>query len=160
MRYRPMTYATRLRLVAMVALAFISTPPGTFGHEAGGFGEQGDPNKPSRAVHIIMREDGNKMLYVPDTIEVKKGEQIRFVIDNEGLFNHEFVLGTEQGIRSHAAEMKKHPHMQHHDAHSLQVAMYDRGELRWRFTKAGRFVYACLIPGHLERGMRGTVVVK
>jgi len=156
-----MKHITRPRIVAAVAVAFIATStPSTLAHEAGGFGEQGDPKKPSRAVHVIMREDGNKMLYIPDTIEVKRGQQIRFVIDNEGLFNHEFVLGTEEGIRSHAAEMKKHPDMQHHDAHSVQVAMYDRGELLWRFTKAGRFVYACLIPGHLERGMRGTVIVK
>src|SRR5262249_16539557 len=155
MRYRPMTDAKWLRLAAAIALAFISTLPGTFGHEAAGFGEPGDPNKPSRDVRVIMREDGNKMAYVPDTVEVRKGEQIRFILYNEGLFNHEFVLGTEDDIRSHAAEMKKHPHMQHHDAHSLQVAMYDRGELLWRFTKAGWFVYACLIPGHLERGMRG-----
>jgi len=152
---------TRAGILLAVTAGFISTlPPGSFGHDAGAFGEQGDSQKPSRAVHIVMREDGNKMLYVPDTIEVKKGEQIRFVIDNEGLFNHEFVLGTEHEIRNHAVEMKKHPHMQHHDAHSLQVGVYDRGELLWRFTKAGHFVYACLIPGHLERGMRGTVVVK
>jgi len=152
---------TRAGILLAVTIGFISTlPPSLLGHDAGAFGEQGDSKKPSRAVHIIMREDGNKMLYVPDTIEVKKGEQIRFVIDNEGLFNHEFVLGTEHEIRNHAVEMKKHPHMQHHDAHSLQVGVYDRGELLWRFTKAGHFVYACLIPGHLERGMRGTVVVK
>jgi uncharacterized cupredoxin-like copper-binding protein len=110
-----------------VAALMSAPPPRALGHEAGAFGEQGDPKKPSRVVHVIMREDGNKMLYVPDTIDVKKGEQIRFVIDNEGLFNHEFVLGTEEGIRSHAAEMKRHPDMEHHDAHSLQVGMYDRG---------------------------------
>ena len=148
-------------LAAAAALVLISmSPPRTLGHEAGAFGEPGDPNKPSRTVHVVMREDGNKMLYLPDTIAVKRGEQIRFVVDNEGLFNHEFVLGTERGIRSHAAAMKKHPDMEHHDPHSLQVGMYGRGELLWRFTKAGRFVYACLIPGHLERGMRGIFVVK
>ena len=148
-------------LAAAVALALISMPPArTLGRATGVFGQAGDPNKPSRTVHIAMRENGDKMRYVPDTVEVKKDEQIRFVVDNEGLFNHEFVLGTEEGIRRHAAEMKKHPDMAHHDAHSLQVGMYDRGELLWRFTKPGRFVYACLIPGHLERGMRGTVVVK
>src|SRR5262249_648748 len=156
-----MKHATSIGIAVIATVAFISTTsPTAFGHDAGAFGEQGDPKKPSRAVHVVMREDGNMMLYLPATIEVKKGEQIRFVIDNEGLFNHEFVLGTEEGIHAHAAEMKKHPDMQHHDAHSLQVGVYDRGELLWRFTKAGHFVYACLIPGHLERGMRGTVVVK
>ena len=29
-----------------------------------------------------------------------------------------------------------------------------------RFTKAGTFEFACLIPGHYEAGMKGTVVVK
>jgi uncharacterized cupredoxin-like copper-binding protein len=152
---------TRAAIVLAVTAGIVSSfPQSSLGHDTGAFGEQGDPKKPSRVVHVIMREEGNKMLYVPDTIEVKKGEQIRFVVDNEGLFNHEFVLGTEHDVLSHAAEMKKHPDMQHHDAHSLQVAMYDRGELLWRFTKTGRFVYACLIPGHLERGMRGTIIVK
>jgi uncharacterized cupredoxin-like copper-binding protein len=143
--------------VIVVGLSLGST---TLAHEADAFGEQGVPNKPSRTVHVVMREDGNKMLYVPDRIEVKKGEQIRFVVDNEGLFNHEFILGTERDIRSHAAMMKNHPDMEHTDAHSLTVGMLSRGELLWRFTRAGRFVYACLIPGHLERGMRGTILVK
>jgi uncharacterized cupredoxin-like copper-binding protein len=37
--------------------------------------------------------------------------------------------------------------------------MYGTDELVWRFSKEGRFVFACLIPGHLEKGMIGTVVV-
>jgi uncharacterized cupredoxin-like copper-binding protein len=149
-----------LRAAAVLAAFVWLSIPCAIGHEAHAFGGPGDPNKPSRTVHVVMREDGNKMLYVPDTIEVKKGEQIRFVVDNEGLFNHEFILGTERNISSHAAAMKKNPDMKHHDAHSLAVGMYSRGELLWRFTHAGRFVYACLIPGHLERGMKGTIVVK
>jgi uncharacterized cupredoxin-like copper-binding protein len=148
-----------LRAAAVVAFLSLSFPAAA-GHEAHAFGGPGDQNKPSRTVHVVMREGGNKMLYVPDTIDVKKGEQIRFIIDNEGLFNHEFILGTERDIRSHAAAMKMNPDMKHDDEHSLTVGMLSRGELLWRFTHAGRFVYACLIPGHLERGMKGTIVVK
>jgi uncharacterized cupredoxin-like copper-binding protein len=152
--------AARMRAGIVVA-AFISFAVlSALGHEALAFGEHGDPKKRSRTVHVVMRENGNKMLYLPDRIEVKKGEQIRFVVDNEGLFNHEFILGTERDIRSHAAAMKKHPDMEHTDAHSLTVGIFSRGELLWRFTRAGHFVYACLIPGHLERGMKGTIVVK
>ena len=143
----------------VIALVSISASS-VLRHEASAFGEAADPKKPSRTIHVVMREDGNKMLYVPDTIEVKKGEQIRFIIDNEGLYNHEFVLGTEKAIRAHAVEMKSHPDMEHDDAHSLRLGMLTRGELLWHFTKTGRFLYACLIPGHLERGMRGTIIVK
>ena len=146
---------------AAVVVAFVSLSIAhALGHEPLAFGEHGDPNKPSRTVRVVMREDGNKMLYLPNRIEVKKGEQIRFVVDNDGLFNHEFILGTPHELRNHAAEMKKNPDMKHDDEHSLSVGMLSRGELLWRFTHAGRFVYACLIPGHLERGMRGTIVVK
>jgi uncharacterized cupredoxin-like copper-binding protein len=155
-----MKRAYAIKISAALALAFVTTsPPSTLSHESGAFGEQGDSKKPSSTVHVVMREEGNKMLYVPDTIEVKKDEQIRFVVDNEGLFNHEFVLGTERRIAEHAVEMKKNPDMEHADAHSLTVGPYASGELLWRFTKSGRFVFACLIPGHLERGMKGTIVV-
>jgi uncharacterized cupredoxin-like copper-binding protein len=34
------------------------------------------------------------------------------------------------------------------------------GTILWKFTRRGRFEFACLIPGHLEAGMRGTVIVK
>lgn len=149
-----------LQLGAATLIVVLAAGAYAFGHEETAFGQPGNASKSSRPVHVTMVKAGRKLLFVPDTIEVKKEEQIRFVVDNEDIFNHEFVLGTERGIASHALEMKKHPSMQHDDAHSLSVAPYMRGELLWRFTKAGRFVFACLIPGHLERGMRGTIVVK
>ena len=34
-----------------------------------------------------------------------------------------------------------------------------RGELVWRFTKAGSFSFGCLIPGHFEAGMIGKLTV-
>ena len=99
------------------------------------------------------------MLFVPDHVQVRRGAQIRFVLSNEGMVNHEFILGTPHDIQEHAKEMRKHPGMEHDDAHSRTLGMYGSDELVWHFTKAGRFVYACLIPGHLEKGMIGAVVV-
>ena len=144
----------------LVIMVMLAVSGGVFAHETTPFGQPGDPGKEIRTIHVTMGEKETKMLFVPDMINVKKGEQIRFVVDNEGIYNHEFVLGTERSLLEHAAEMKKHPHMVHADAHSLSVAPYARGELLWRFTKSGHYAFACLIPGHLERGMRGTIVVK
>jgi uncharacterized cupredoxin-like copper-binding protein len=147
---------------AVIALVFFATTVLAHSpemHEHADFGEPGDPGKPTRTVEIAMRENGARMLFVPDRVEVRKGEQIRFVLSNEGMVNHEFVLGTKKEIEEHAKMMQKRPHMEHHDAHSRTLGMYGSDELIWRFTKAGQFVFACLIPGHLERGMRGTVVV-
>jgi plastocyanin len=33
-------------------------------------------------------------------------------------------------------------------------------QIMWRFTQVGEFEYSCLIPGHREAGMIGTIVVK
>ena len=107
-----------------------------------------------------MDEQGKRMFYTPSHITVRKGEQIRFVIFNDGIENHEFVLATVKENRAHAREMKKHPHMTHHDPNAITLAPYNGGELLWKFSKRGTFEYACLIPGHLEAGMHGTVTVK
>src|SRR5262245_43321437 len=57
-------------------------------------GVPGDRKKPSRTIKVLMRENGKKMLFVPNRIEVRKGEQIKFVLENEGTEDHEFMLAT------------------------------------------------------------------
>jgi uncharacterized cupredoxin-like copper-binding protein len=143
-----------------IALAVSAAVVGGHSHEATAFGEPGNPNKPARVVEIAMRQEHGKMLFVPDRVEVRRGEQIRFKLSNEDSVNHEFILGTEREIRAHAVEMKKNPDMEDADEHSLTLGMYGSGDILWRFTKRGKFVFACLIPGHLERGMKGVVIVK
>src|SRR5215831_3622357 len=46
-------------------------------HESFAAGRPGDPNKPARAIKVVMREDGKKMAFEPARITVRKGEQIR-----------------------------------------------------------------------------------
>ena len=123
-------------------------------------GEPGDPKKPARTITVNMREEGKKMLFEPARIEVRRGEQIRFMLQNRGDETHEFVLATVKENRKHAKLMKKFPDMEHDDPNAKRVLEYLDGELWWKFTKRGEFEYACLIPGHYERGMHGTIVVK
>ncbi len=47
-----------------------------------------------------MREDGKKMLFEPAYITVHKGEQIRFVLNNDGTESHEFVLRRSSKIEN------------------------------------------------------------
>lgn len=76
-------------------------------HEQFAAGEPGDPKQPARVVKVIMREDGKKMLFEPAYITVRKGEQIRFILNNDGTESHEFVLATVAENRKHAQLMKK-----------------------------------------------------
>jgi uncharacterized cupredoxin-like copper-binding protein len=49
------------------------------------------------------------MYFTPSRIEVKRGEQIRFVIRNVGTENHEFLLATTEETLKHAELLKKFP---------------------------------------------------
>jgi uncharacterized cupredoxin-like copper-binding protein len=131
-------------------------------HDAAHFsaGEPGDPRKPARAVLIMMKERDGKMLFTPDRIEVRRNEQIRFILTNVGFLDHEFVLATSEENLDHGEEMKKSPDMEHHYPNGKRVAPKKKAEIVWKFTKVGEFEYGCLIPGHREAGMFGKVVVK
>ena len=107
-----------------------------------------------------MGEADGKMLFVPARLEVKKGEQIKFVLRNNGELDHEFVLASTADNLKHAEAMQKNPDMAHEEPNGRQLAPKKTGEMVWKFTKAGEFEYACLIPGHREAGMTGTIVVK
>ena len=123
-------------------------------------GEPGNPKKPARIVEVTMGESDGKMLFVPARLEVKKGEQVKFVLRNNGELDHEFVLASTSDNLRHAEEMKAHPSMVHAEPNGRQLAPNKTGEMVWRFSKAGEFEYACLIPGHREAGMTGIIVVK
>lgn len=125
--------------------------------EATPFGQEGDPAKVTRTVRVSMSD---KMRFDPARITVRKGETIRFVVANKGAVLHEMVLGTAQELQEHAQMMKMHPGMEHEAAHMAHVKPRASGEIVWQFTQAGQFQFACLIPGHFEAGMVGTVVVK
>jgi len=131
------------------------------GHQSFAAGEPGDPKKPARTIKVVMRDDGKKkMAFEPARITVRQGEQIRFVLENDGTDDHEFVLATAAENRKHAELMKKFPDMEHDDPNAKRLAIAEHGEILWKFTKAGTFEFACLIPGHREAGMVGKVIVK
>lgn len=146
----------------LLAAAAFSLPGPAAAHGDRHFaaGAPGDPAKPARVIEVTMIERGKEMLYKPARITVRQGEQIRFKFYNEGVEDHEFVLATTEKNLEHAREMKKHPHMKHDDPNAITLSPFNSGELTWKFTKAGTFEYACLIPGHREAGMHGVVVVK
>jgi uncharacterized cupredoxin-like copper-binding protein len=154
------------RPVLSVLFASILTVPGALadqGHSHGdtfAYGQPGDANKPARTITVMMKETDGAMLFEPDHIEIRKGEQIRFSMKNHGESDHEFVLGTHDEIVAHAEQMKKNPDMEHDDPNSKRLAAKENGDIVWLFNKPGRFEFACLIPGHMEAGMKGTIVVR
>ena len=151
----------KLSLIAAAALLLDSTSIAV-AHDAEHFsaGQPGNPKKPARTVTVIMSDSDGTMRFSPDRLNVKKGEQVRFVIQNKGELKHEFTLATVEDNNKHAALMQKYPDMEHDDPNAKSVDPGKTAEILWRFSKSGTFEFACLIPGHREAGMHGTVAVK
>ena len=146
--------------VALVLPAFAGPGAPGHSHESFSAGEPGNPKKAARVVLITMREEPGRMMFIPSKVEVKKGEQIRFMLRNSGALEHEFMLATAAENAKHAELMKKFPEMEHDDPNGKRLKPSASAEIVWKFTKAGEFQFGCLIPGHPEAGMLGTVIVK
>ena len=120
------------------------------------WGIAGKPAWVSRTIEIDMTD---AMRFTPDKITVKQGEIVRFVVANKGRMLHEIVIGTPEKLMEHAALMRKFPGMQHDAPYMAHVPPGKTGEIVWNFNRPGTFEFACLIAGHFEAGMRGTLTV-
>lgn len=92
-------------------------------------GEPGDAKKPARVVQVTMTEANGKMLFAPAKVEVRKDEEIRFVLRNGGELEHEFILGTTEENLRHAASMSRNPDMEHDDPNAVRLVRKRRAIL-------------------------------
>ena len=120
------------------------------------WGIAGDAKAVKRTVTLTMSDT---MRFTPDKIEVKQGDTIKIVMKNDGKQLHEMVLGTKKELDEHAALMVKFPNMEHDEPYMAHVPAGKTGEIIWKFNKAGDFDFACLIAGHYQAGMVGTINV-
>lgn len=99
------------------------------------------------------------MRFEPSHIEVREGDTVRLRADNQGQLMHEMVLGTQADLDTHAAQMRQHPGMAHDAPSMAHVAPGQQGDIVWQFNRPGEFDFACLIEGHYQAGMTGTIRV-
>lgn len=132
-------------------------PTASIEKEQTAWGIAGDAADASRTVKVSMSD---KMRFDPSSIQVKEGETVRFLIRNDGQIMHEFVLGNQKSLDEHAAMMIKFPNMEHDEPYQAHVGPGKTGELVWKFNRGGDFKFACLIPGHYQAGMIGTLGVQ
>ena len=120
------------------------------------WGIAGDAQSVQRTITLRMADD---MRFTPHHITVQQGETLRLRVENKGQILHEVVLGTPATLEEHAQMMVKFPTMEHDEPYMAHVAPGKTGDLLWQFNRAGNFDFACLIAGHFQAGMRGTITV-
>tara|TARA_Y100001935_G_scaffold252922_1_gene257882 strand:- start:1780 stop:2283 length:504 start_codon:yes stop_codon:yes gene_type:complete len=142
-------------------------------------GEKGDPNNVDRTIKVKMYDN----YYEPNLIKVKKGETIKFIVQNLGEMVHEYNIATKEMHIKHQPEMqklvehgillvdkidmekmKKMSKMDHSLSHShsnsVMVEPKKTGEIIWKFSKNLSLEMACNVPGHYETGMVGKIIIE
>tara|TARA_B100000614_G_C14489807_1_gene470241 strand:+ start:548 stop:1072 length:525 start_codon:yes stop_codon:yes gene_type:complete len=135
-------------------------------------GMKGKASEVSKTVKIDMYDN----YYKPKTINVKKGETVRFIVENKGILVHEFNIATMKMHKKHGPEMldmmkngillpnkinrekmkqmaKINHKMAHSHSNSVLLEPKHKVELIWKFTSNTELFGACNVPGHLEAGM-------
>jgi uncharacterized cupredoxin-like copper-binding protein len=90
----------------------------------------------------------------PESFEFSAGSTITFVIHNLDPIDHEFILGDAAVQRRHENGTEKE-----HDAIPGEVSV-PAGETRrttYTFSKPGRLIIGCHLPGHYAYGMKAGV---
>ena len=164
-----------LKKLIYVSILFIFSTS-AFSASMNMIGEKGDPKKVDRTVNIKMYDN----YYEPNIVKIKKGETIRFVVENLGELVHEYNIGTKEMHIKHQPEMqklidheiilvdkidkikmKKMSKMDHSLGHShtnsIMLEPKSSGEIIWKFSKDINLEMACNIPGHYESGMVGNL---
>ena len=137
-----------------------------------GVGKIGDEKDVKKVVRVSMYDN----YFKPSSIKVKKGQTVKFIIENKGEFVHEFNIGTKEQHIKHQPEMammtemgvlfpdyidmdqmmkmaKTNPSMKHDHGNSVLLEPGKSGEIIWEFGDNTDLELACNVPGHYEDGM-------
>ncbi len=168
-----------LSLLLFVTTVTVSTAHAGEGHGKGSkadIGQPGDPAKASRTVEVQMFDN----YYEPESLSIKEGETVRFVIRNKGALVHEFNIATAEMHVAHQPEMMmmvQHGvlkgdridleaakamqtsmgHGMHKESNSVLLEPGKSGEIVWTFPEHTDLQFACNVPGHYDAGMQGDI---
>lgn len=117
-------------------------------------GACGGTPPPAREITIELK--GNR--FQPETISMKAGERIRFVVTNKDSVDHEIVIGDDEVQTEHAEASGDK--MVHHGTDQSTRAVPPGDTIEFDFTvpkTATGLKYGCHILDHYETGMVGQI---
>ena len=135
-------------------------------------GSKGQENEVSRVIKVLMFDN----YYEPNSFQIKKGETIKFVVENAGMLVHEFNIANKMMHIKHQPEMQKMVEhgiiladsidkekmkkmakmdkaMGHSHSNSVLLEPKKKGVIIWKFDNAVNIEIACNVPGHYQVGM-------
>jgi plastocyanin len=85
--------------------------------------------------------EGNEYAFTPSTITLKKGQTAEITFKNTGKFPHNLTI-ADLGVKSKTIQSGEE------DTFSVTP------------DKTGQFGFVCTVPGHADKGMKGTLTVE
>jgi uncharacterized cupredoxin-like copper-binding protein len=120
---------------------------------ASGAGDGGDVVGPGRA-SVLLGIDHSR--FSRDTVVVRAGTTVTFVVDNDDPIGHELIVGPPEVHDRHADGTEaSHPPV----PGEVTAPALSTVETAYTFDDVGTVTFACHLPGHVAYGMVGEVVV-
>ena len=142
-------------------------------------GSKGNETDVTRVIKVIMYDN----YYEPSSFQIKKGETVKFEVENAGMLVHEFNIANKMMHMKHQPEMikmaengillafsidkekmkkmaKMDKSMGHSHSNSVLLEPKQKGDIIWKFDNAVNIEVACNVPGHYQAGMIAKVNIK
>ena len=142
-------------------------------------GSKGDETDVTRVIKVVMYDN----YYEPNSFRIKKGETVKFEVENAGMLVHEFNIANKMMHMKHQPEMikmaengillafsidkekmkkmaKMDKSMGHSHNNSVLLEPKQKGNIIWKFDNAVNIEVACNVPGHYQAGMIAEVSIK
>ena len=142
-------------------------------------GSKGNETDVTRVIKVVMYDN----YYEPSSFHIKKGETIKFEVENAGMLVHEFNIANKMMHMKHQPEMikmaengillafsidkekmkkmaKMDKSMGHSHSNSVLLEPKQKGDIIWKFDNAVNIEIACNVPGHYQAGMIAKVNIK
>ncbi len=141
-------------------------------------GHMGKLEEVDRTIAVKMYDN----YYEPKSFNIKKGETIKFEVENVGELVHEFNIANAMMHKKHQPEMLKmveneilladsvdkekmkkmakiDKSMGHSHSNSVLLVPSEKGSIIWKFDNAVNIEIACNVPGHYDVGMIAKVTL-
>lgn len=124
-----------MRISKLIYIGFLATL--FFSHSVIAYGGGGKSDRDSVKITITAKE----FKFEPNVITVKRGQQINLLFKNMGVITHNLTI---DGLKL--------------NTETIQSGETD--ELHFTVDKQGEYAFKCAVPGHMQAGMTGKIIVE
>jgi len=109
--------------------------------------------------HTVLLSTTDQARFTPDSVTVRAGDTVAFVVTNAGPVAHDFVVGDESVQQAHERQMADGALDEMAGAASIELPSATTTTLVYTFDRPGTLLFACHVPGHYADGMVGSITV-